>query len=103
MGTDQVRSDQPGEPEAGIDPRRGTDFGGPAEDNKTTPDAPPADRDQDALGRDGDGEADRSPSDQPPAASGGRLRKWVMTEYEPVQSEEVYVEGQGQPGERPTR
>jgi len=34
---------------------------------------------------------------------GGRLRRWVMTEYEPVKSEEVYVEGSGQPGERPTR
>ena len=40
---------------------------------------------------------------QPPASSGGRLRKWVMTEYEPVKSEEVYVEGQGQVGEPPTR
>ena len=34
---------------------------------------------------------------------GGRLRKLVVTEYEPVKSEEVYVEGQWQPGERSTR
>ena len=70
----------------------------------TTPDAPPADldRDRDGLGRDGDGDAAGPPKDEPPA-SRGRLRKWVMTEYEPVKSEEVYVEGQGQPGERSTR
>ena len=97
------RDDRPVDTGAGIDPRRGTDFGGPADGNKTTPDAPPVDRDQDALGRDEDGDTAPPPSEAPPASSGGRLRKWVMTEYEPVKSEEVYVEGQGQVGEPPTR
>jgi PRC-barrel domain len=96
------RDDRPGDADAGIDPRQGTDFGGQADDNGTTPDAPPADQDRDRLGRDGDGDAAGPPS-EPPASGGGRLRKWVMTEYEPVKSEEVYVEGQGQPGERSTR
>ena len=130
-------------------------------DDKTTPDAPPADahrdwldqsrgrddqdrgrddqdhdregldrdrerldRDRDRDGLDGaregldgdreglDGERDGQSRDRdavPPLTdesgtpSRGRLRKWVMTEYEPVKSEEVYVEGQGHPGERPTR
>ena len=67
-------------------------------DNMATPDAPPAkdhrdwlDRARDQRGADAQGERH------------GRLRKWVMTEYEPVKSEEVYVEGSGQPGERPSR
>ena len=78
---------------------------GRAEADATTPDAPPADRDRDGLDRDGldrDGDRDATPPSGEPAR-GGRLRKWVMTEYEPVKSEEVYVEGQGQPGERSTR
>ena len=97
------RDDRPVDTGAGTDPRRGTDFGGPADGTKTTPDAPPVDRDQDALGRDENGDTAPPPSEAPPASSGGRLRKWVMTEYEPVKSEEVYVEGQGQVGEPPTR
>lgn len=108
-------------------------------DDKTTPDAPPADhrdwldqsrgrdgldrdregldrnRDREGLDRDGDGlDGDRDDqsrdrdavpplTDESGTPSRGRLRKWVMTEYEPVKSEEVYVEGQGHPGERPTR
>jgi sporulation protein YlmC with PRC-barrel domain len=72
--------------------------GDDARDDKTMPDAPPAgrgptdaDRGDDRLGEQG------GPSRQ------GRLRKWVMTEYEPVKSEAVYLEGSGQPGERPNR
>jgi PRC-barrel domain len=73
-------------------------------DNMTTPDAPPADRGQDRIDRDRDGDAvPPLTEDSAKASRGGRLRKWVMTEYEPVKSEEVYVEGSGQPGERPTR
>jgi hypothetical protein len=77
--------------------------------NKTTPDAPPTDSHREWLDRARDRDAEISPMQSSPtedsAASShsGRLRKWVMTEYEPVKSEEVYVEGQGQPGERPTR
>ena len=62
---------------------------GDAGGNMTAPDAPSADRFRDADDRD---DLDR-----------GRLRRWVMTEYEPVKSDEVYVEGQVQPGERSTR
>jgi sporulation protein YlmC with PRC-barrel domain len=68
-------------------------------DNMTTPDAPRADRDQD---RDGDAVPPLTEEAAKPSG-GGRLRKWVMTEYEPVKSEQVYVQGSGQPGERPTR
>jgi sporulation protein YlmC with PRC-barrel domain len=73
-------------------------------DNKTTPDAPPADAHRDWLDRARDRDTGTPPTEDAAAPSrSGRLRKWVMTEYEPVKSEEVYVEGQGQPGERPTR
>ena len=77
--------------------------------DKTTSDAPPADTHREWLdrARDRDAEASRTETsateDSAPPSRSGRLRKWVMTEYEPVKSEEVYVEGQGQPGERPTR
>ena len=76
-----------------------------AGDNMTTPDAPPADAHRDWLAQARDREAAISPTEDSAAAPSrsGRLRKWVMTEYEPVKSEEVYVEGSGQPGERPTR
>lgn len=102
---------------------------GHAESDPTTPEAPLAGRDgddrDDDLGDRNDGrigrnddEVDRADRTDraddgdlvPPttgesttAGRGGRLRKWVMTEYEPVKSDEVYVEGQGQPGERSTR
>jgi sporulation protein YlmC with PRC-barrel domain len=71
----------------------------------TTPDAPPADAHRDWLAQARDRDAESSPTEDSAAAPSrsGRLRKWVMTEYEPVKSEEVYVEGSGQPGERPTR
>ena len=95
---------------------RGT-FGDAREsgDDKTSPDAPAADRDRGRLSRDGDRDSDVGTSpvadgaagtargDQSAVPSrGGRLRKLVVTEYEPVKREEVYVEGQGHPGERPT-
>jgi hypothetical protein len=102
---------------------------GHAEADPMTPDAPPADRDRerDLDGdRDVDVDRDRDPDHDgdrdldrdrdrrddegaavPPATDesdgsprSGRLRKWVMTEYEPVTTEEVYVEGQGQPSDR---
>ena len=87
-------------------------------DNMTTPDAPPADggrdrfdqdrtdrngADRDRLDQDRDGDAVPPLREESSPSRGGRLRKWVMTEYEPVKSEEVYVEGSGQPGERPAR
>jgi sporulation protein YlmC with PRC-barrel domain len=73
-------------------------------DNLTTPDAPPADRHRDRVDHDRDSNASAPLTENSvPRSGGGRLRKWVMTEYEPVKSEEVYVEGSGQPGERPTR
>jgi hypothetical protein len=71
-------------------------------DDKTTSDAPPADEHRDWLDKTRD--RDAAPTEDATSSSGGgRLRKWVMTEYEPVKTEEVYVEGQGHPGERPTR
>ena len=66
--------------------------------DKTTPDAPPADRRSTDVGP-GDGRA----GEQEGPSRQGRLRKWVMTEYEPVKSEEVYVQGSGEPGDRPAR
>jgi hypothetical protein len=71
----------------------GTMFGG-------DPSTSAADHDRERLGRDGTGGA--TPSSVEPAA-GGRLRKLVRTENEPVTSEEMYVEGQEHPGERSTR
>ena len=72
--------------------------GGAGRDDRTMSDAPLADR----------GRADADRGEERTGEQGGqsrrsRLRKWVMTEYEPVKSEEVYLEGSGQSGERPAR
>ena len=113
VGTDQGRSDRRPDPPTGTTVRASrtpasTPVGAPTSAARPTtarprpmPRPPIVTRTRRAAT--GDGVADLASSDEPPASSGGRLRKWVMTEYEPVKSEEVYVEGQGQPGEPPTR
>lgn len=47
-------------------------------------------------GRDGDSPAAGDPTIDP--GTQGRLRKWVMTEYEPVKTTEVYVDGSAPKG-----
>ena len=73
-------------------------------DDQTTPDAPAAGGGEGRFDQDRDRVATTPPRDETATpGSGGRLRRWVMTEYEPVTREEMYVEGSGQPGERSAR
>ena len=78
-------TDRRGQPDT-VDP-----LGQPALDRAASA-APPA-----AGDRDGPGHAEAT------STGGGRLRRLVATENEPVRSEDVHIEGQGHPGERPTR
>lgn len=80
---------------------RSAGLGGPDIDERA--DRLDADDDRSGAGRDEDG-APRSDDDRSGATGGdGRLRKWVMTEYEPVETKEVYTAGAETPDDRSVR